>query len=487
MSAERGIDEECPVVSTSCGDVRGVRADGIDSFLGIPYAAAPIGPHRFAHPAPHPGWSTVRDATAFGPTAPQAPYGGGLEDLLPTVSIPGDEYLNVNVFSPEDAVDLPVMVWVHGGSLAHGSNALAGYDGTSFARDGVVFVSVNYRLGAEGFSVLDGVPLNLGLADVVAALRWVQDEIASFGGDHANVTVFGESAGSILLGTLLAHPAAGALFTRAILQSGAPTASGPKTAGRISQAMGRHLGIAQTRAAFAALTPDELVAASTAVTAKSTPITGGAAFAITIGDDLVPRDPMNGLLAGAGSRIPVMIGATTEEYRLWFVPTGLMDRIGPLVFAAARVKFKISGRILKVYKRNRPGARRAELFGALATDLILRLPINRLADARRRHGGVTHVYEFAWRSKVMDLGASHVMELGFVFDGLASPDWQPLTGREAPQALADAMHKAWIDFAKTGDPGWRPWDEARPTQVFDAPTCGVVNGVREDERSVWGP
>jgi para-nitrobenzyl esterase len=182
---------QAPTVSLSMGEVRGSTADGIDRFLGLPYAAAPIGPHRFALPAPHPGWSGVRDATALGPTAPQAPYGGGIETLLPTVEIPGDEFLNLNVWAPAGASALPVMVWVHGGSLSHGANALSGYDGTTFARDGVVYVAINYRLGSEGFSVLDGAPLNLGLADVVAALRWVRSEIAAFGGDPNRVTVFG--------------------------------------------------------------------------------------------------------------------------------------------------------------------------------------------------------------------------------------------------------------------------------------------------------
>ena len=158
-------------ITLSSGSVRGSSSGGVGRWLGIPYAAAPVGERRFALPVPPAPWTGVRDATAYGPTAPQAPYSGGIEALLPTVVVEGDEFLNVNVWAPTGAQGAPVMVWVHGGSLAHGSNALDAYDGTSFARDGIVLVTLNYRVGAEGFSVLEGAPLNLGLADVVEAVE----------------------------------------------------------------------------------------------------------------------------------------------------------------------------------------------------------------------------------------------------------------------------------------------------------------------------
>ena len=470
-------------VTLTSGRVRGSSSAGIDSWLGIPYAAAPVGELRFALPVPPTPWEGVRDATEFGPTAPQPPYSGGVEKLLPTVVVPGDEILNVNVWAPAGASGLPVMVWVHGGSLAHGSNALDLYDGTAFARDGVVFVALNYRVGSEGFSVLDGAPLNIGLADGVEALRWVQREITAFGGDPARVTVFGQSAGAILLGALLANPPG--LFAQAILMSGPPNAAPRVKAGRITRLMAKALGVAPTRAAFEKLSPEELVAAQVRVTAGSTPITGGAGYSLAIGDDLVPREPLTAILAGGGAGIPLMLGSTTDEYRLWFVPTGLMQRISPVLFAAARLKFRIGRRILAAYRANRPGATRAELFGALATDILARLPYNRIADARLNGGAPTHFYEFAWPSPVMQLGAAHAMELGFVFDRLASPDSVGLAGADAPQQLADEMHAMWVSFAKTGDPGWPAWDATRPVQVFDAPTSVVVLAPREDERAAW--
>jgi para-nitrobenzyl esterase len=473
-------------VVLSTGIVRGTSSAGIRRFLGIPYAAAPVAERRFALPVPHSPWKEIYDATGYGATAPQSEYAGAIGKLLPTVTVPGDEFLNLNVWAPENAQGLPVMFWVHGGSLAHGSNALAAYDGASFARDGVVFVSINYRLGSEGFSVLEGAPLNLGLADVVAALRWVQDEIAAFGGDPSRVTGFGESAGAILLGALLPHPDARSLFSQMILQSGLPAAADREKAGLITRKTAKHLGIPATRAAFAKTPAGELVAAQNAATAGSTPITGGASFTLAVGDELIPSPPMTQLFAGVGGDIPLLLGSTSEEYRLWFVPTGLMSKISAGLFAGARLTFKIGPRVMAAYRDRNPGASRGELFGALATDILLRLPINRIADARLARGASTHVYEFAWRSPVQDLGAAHAMELGFVFDGLASPDSINLAGPDAPQQLADDMHGAWVRFATTGDPGWTAWSAERPVQTFDAPASRIVNAPRERERASWG-
>jgi para-nitrobenzyl esterase len=200
---------DAPDVSVSTGVVRGTRIAGIDRYLGIPYAAAPFGERRFRPPEPAPAWEGVRDATTFGPTAPQAPYRGGLERYLPTVQIDGSDILTVNVWVPADRpahAKLPVLVFVHGGALARGSAALPGYDGAAFAAAGIVYASIQYRLGQEGFAVLDDVPHNLGVLDQEQALRWVRREIAAFGGDPARVTAMGHSAGASTLTALLALP-----------------------------------------------------------------------------------------------------------------------------------------------------------------------------------------------------------------------------------------------------------------------------------------
>lgn len=484
--------QDGPTVTLSTGVVRGIRTGDVDRFLGIPYAAAPVGALRFARPAPPEPWSGVRSVAEFGPTAPQPPYGGGLETLLPTVEIAGDGFLNLNVWAPApDQVPaevkaapggFPVMVWVHGGSLAHGSNALEAYDGTAFARDGVALVSINYRLGAEGFSVLDGGPLNLGVADQLAALEWVQREIRVFGGDPARVTVFGQSAGGNTIAALLASPLATGLFAQAIVQSGPLSAVPRQKAATISRLMAKDLGVPASAEAFRRFSPDELVAAQKRVTAGTTPITGGPGFAIAVGEDLVPQNPLDAILEGAGDGIRLMIGSTTEEYRLWFIPTGLLESIGRMKLLLARLALKISARTERLYRANRPGASTGVIFGALATDLLLRVPLNRAADARLSRGAKTWVYEFAWRSPKGDLGAAHALELGFVFDGLGSPDALAFTGEGAPQGLADEMHERWVRFAKAGDPGWEPWSSARPVFTFDAPQSALVNAPREDER-----
>lgn len=484
MSADSEVAGRVRVV-TGKGAVEGTVADGVERFLGVPYAAPPFRDRRFAAPRPVEPWDGVRDATRYGATSPQSPYPGALGALLPTVRIDGEDVLHVNVWTPaERGTDLlPVLVWVHGGSLAHGSNALAGYDGTRFAQDGVVFVGVNYRLGAEGFSVLDGAPRNLGLADQLAALAWVQDEVAVFGGDPRRVTLAGQSAGGNTVSAILAHPSAPRLVARAIVQSGPLSAQPAARAGRITRAMGKDLAVPTTREGFATVLPEALVASQDRVTAGATPLTGGPGFALCLDDDLVPRTPEDALVAGAGREIPLLVGATTEEYRLWFVPTGLLGTFRRLHLAVARRKVGISARAVRLFRRNRPGAPVGAVLGALATDVLLRVPLQRVADARRSAGAETYVYELAWRSPVADLGAAHAVELGFVFDGLATPDSRALAGPEAPQSLATSMHSAWVAFATTGDPGWQRWDETRPVRVFDGEGDPVVLAPRDDERA----
>ncbi|UOQ89781.1 carboxylesterase family protein [Agromyces endophyticus] len=482
-----------PVVAVSSGRLRGTRIGGVARFLGVPYAAAPFGDRRFSAPQPHPGWPGERDASSPGATSPQAPYGGGLEHVLPSIEIAGDEILNLNVWAPDSAMSdaetggagagLPVMVWVHGGALSRGANALDSYDGTPFARDGVVFVSVNYRVGSEGFSVLDDAPLNLGLLDVIAALRWTRREIAQFGGDPARVTVAGQSAGASLIAAVLAHPEASGLVDRAILQSGPLAARPREQAARITRLIAKDLGVAPTREAFSSIAPDALVAAQLRVTAGTTPVTGGPGFALAIGEGL--PDPEQALVDGAADAVPVLIGCTAEEARLWLEPTGLVDRIGRRHLLGARIAFRIRSRTMRRYRENRPDLRRGDLFGVLATDLLLRLPINRWADARLGRGAATWVYEFAWRSPRLGLGAAHCMDLPAVFDRLDAPDAVALTGGAAPASLAAEMHGAWVAFCRGGDPGWEPWNRLRPVRTFDTETRTVF-APREDERASWG-
>ncbi|MGW4215859.1 carboxylesterase/lipase family protein [Streptomyces bacillaris] len=459
------------------GTVRGAVERGVAVFRGIPYAAAPVGGRRFRAPEPPEPWEGVREARAFGPTAPKRPYAPPLDRLLPDPEVPGDAWLNLNVWTPStEAAWLPVLVWIHGGSLLHGSSAVPVYDGWAFARDGVVLVSVNYRLGIEGFGLFPDAPANRGLLDQLAALEWVRENIAAFGGDPDRVTVAGESAGAVSVAALLATDRAAGLFRRAVLQSGAPAALAPEAARGTTGLIARRLGVPATAAALAAVDPEALLAAQTGVTSGGNPLTGRNSFQLVVDGELLDRDPAEALRAGAASGVDLLMGTNTEEYRLWFVPSGLTDRIGRLKLRLALLKFGVPNATARTYRANRPDATPGELLGALATDLLLRVPLNRLADARTGAEGATYVYEFGWPTPVQRLGACHALELGFVFDTLAHPDTMALTGPDAPQELADAMHRAWVDFATTGDPGWPSWDARRPVGFFGADGPGGTGG-----------
>ncbi|MEI7034784.1 carboxylesterase/lipase family protein [Streptomyces pratensis] len=478
---------------TPWGTVRGTVERGVAVFRGIPYAAPPVGALRFRAPAPPEPWAGVREAVAFGPTAPKRPYAPPLDRLLPDPVVPGDGWLNLNVWTPSPVppppgeAGLPVLVWIHGGSLLHGSSAVPVYDGAAFARDGVVLVSVNYRLGVEGFGVFPDAPANRGLLDQLAALEWVRDAIAAFGGDPERVTVAGESAGAVSIAALLAAPRAAGLFRRAVLQSGAPAALTPDAGRRTTELIARRLRAPATAAALAAVDPEALLAAQTEVTAGGNPLTGRDSFPIVVDGELLPHDPAEALRTGAGAGVDLLMGANTEEYRLWFVPGGLTERLGRLRFRLALLKLSVPNATARVYRAARPDATPGELLGALTTDLLLRVPLNRLADARADAAGSTYVYEFGWPSPVQRLGACHALELGFVFDTLVHPDTRALTGPGAPQELADAMHAAWVRFAADGEPGWPSWDARRPVRVFGPGPPALVRAPRDEELRSWDP
>ncbi|MGY3679594.1 carboxylesterase/lipase family protein [Streptomyces sp. TE33382] len=475
-----------PRADTAHGTVRGTVELGVAVFRGIPYAAPPVGALRFRAPEPPEPWQGVRETVAYGPTAPKRPYSPPLDQLLPDPEVPGEDWLNLNVWTPStEPAGLPVIVWIHGGSLLHGSSAVPVYDGAAFARDGVVLVSVNYRLGIEGFGVFPDAPANRGLLDQIAALEWVRDNIAAFGGDPHRVTVAGESAGAISIGALLAAPRAAGLFRRAVLQSGAPTALSVEAGRGTTELIAKRLGVPATAAALAAVDPAELLAAQTAVTSGGSPLTGGNSFQIVVDGDLLPRDPAEALRDGMSRDVDLLMGTTAEEYRLWFVPSGLIEKLGRLKLRLALLKFKVPAATARTYRANRPDATPGELLGALATDLLLRVPLNRLADARADASGATYLFEFGWPSPVQGLGACHALEIGFVFDTLAHPDTVALTGPDAPQELADAMHAAWVRFAATGDPGWPSWDATRPVMGFGPGAPAVVLAPRDDELSGW--
>ncbi|MGH3690666.1 MAG: carboxylesterase/lipase family protein [Microbacterium sp.] len=456
-----------PQATLSNGIVRGTEEAGIVRYLGIPYAQAPFGENRFRAPRSVMAWEGVREATQFGPTPPQVPYSGAIGELLGSVRIDGEDILTANVWAPTAGAGAPVLLWIHGGALERGTAALPLYDGTVFAKAGIVFVSINYRLGSEGFSVLEGAPRNLGLRDAAAALEWVHREAEAFGGDPARITVMGESAGGAIVAGLLARDESRALIARAIIESGPLQAQTAKKAGRVTAQLAKRLGVRADRDSFVARTPEQLLEARRAQSAASSPLGGAPGFQFAIDEDSLPRSPHEVL---GEIDTPLLIGSNTDEYRLWFPPETLAG-ISELKLQAARLLSRIPRRAVAEYRSAFPGANTGEVFGQLVTDMMLRAPLTRVAAARPE---TTYVYEFAWPSPVRDLRAAHALELGFVFDRLRDEEAERMAGLDAPQQLAAEMNKAWIGFVTDGDPGWPAFGSGRTTRVFDTESTTVA-------------
>jgi para-nitrobenzyl esterase len=483
---------------TRQGTVAGVQAGGVHVFKGVPYAAPPFGSRRMRPPEPAPAWEGVRDCSQFGPTVPKNPYPAPFDSILPEPAIPGEDCLNLNIWTPElgDA-RLPVLVWVHGGAFLNGSGAVPQYDGTAFARDGVVCVTINYRLGADGFLFLDDGIANTGMLDQIAALRWVQDNIASFGGDPARVTIAGESAGAMSVTTLLSMPRAAGLFRRVIAQSGAGqhvlTAA---TAARVGGYLAEKLGVQVTREAIAAVPLPQLLDAQAALSRESQtpppdPVRWGEiatnlmVFEPVVDGDVLPAVPLDGIRAGAGRDVDVLIGTNSDEERLFMVPTGVLGFIDDTVLQMAAAADGLGENALPTYRAGRPEASAGDLFATLVGDWFFRIPAIRVAEARPE--SPTWVYEFAWPTPVLGgtLGACHAVEIPFVFDTLHADGGDLLLGPEPPQNLADTVHRAWVAFISDGDPGWDRYTTAdRATMVFNTESA-VVKDPRGDERQLW--
>ncbi|MEU6995741.1 carboxylesterase family protein [Streptomyces sp. NPDC046465] len=474
-----------PVVVTSSGALRGLRDQSGELYRAIPYATTPQGARRFAPPVPHPGWPGVRNATRPSPTAPQPTRAFGRLDMSPYFGpgwVPGDEYLTVDVRTPAaDDEKRPVMVFIHGGGFVTGSTRAALYDGKAFARDGVVLVTVNYRLGIPGFLDLAGAPPNRGLLDVLAALRWVRDTVSAFGGDPGNVTVLGQSAGATITGALLATPEADGLFRRAIIQSGSGTgAFTPEQAQRVTARTAEVLGVRATAEQFAEI-PDEdflgvmpeLAGLDLRTATARDPLLGLSPFSLVL-----PVQPAEALAEGPAAEVSVLIGTNTEEGNLYLVPQDRLESSTEAdVLALAEAGYAEPAAAVEARRTARPDATPGELRSALLGEALFGVGSTRMAGAHARLSGRrTYVYSFAHRSTALDgrLGAAHTVELPYVFD-LADEPWlhgdSGLLGPDAaPAGLAEAMHGAWVAFARNGDPGWAAYDPDEPVvKVFGGP------------------
>lgn len=461
------MNDRDPVVRIDSGSVRGRVEDDVAVFRGIPFAQPPVGPLRFAAPQPVPAWDGTRDATAFGPPPPQSG--------LPDPELTGhdlDDWLTVNVWSPDlGSPALPVMVWIYGGAYARGSAGLGSYDGLTLAKQGVVLVTFNYRVAVEGFAQIPGVPANRGLLDDVAALRWVQQNIAGFGGDPGNVTVFGESAGAGAVACLLVMPAAVGLFRRAIAQSVPGPFLSPALATSVNAAFAAAAGIPATREAFTAASPRLLAAASAEVDPREHPEWGmlsnsDAPFAPVVDGEVLPSTPWQAVAAGAARDVDLLTGHNRDEFRRFLHLEGLHGKITDEQATHALDALLHDGD--RLYRVSYPDASPELLYELVNSDWLFRIPSLHLAQAHAAGGGRTYLYEL--RYDQAEFGACHALDVPLVF-GTSSELGELLLGNPPPAsavALGNLMRAEWVEFARTGDPGWSPYSIGRRlTRVYD--------------------
>lgn len=499
-----------PVADTTAGAVRGFRQGSVNVWRSIPYAAPVAGPARFARPRPPEPWSGVRDCTAFGEIAPQAmgvmvPVDSGLHM--------GEDCLWVNVWAPstEPARPRPVMVWLHGGAYCLGTAAQAIYDGCRMVEAGdVIVVAVNYRVGALGFLDLsslgeDFVP-NLGLHDQIAALEWVRDNAAAFGGDPGNVTVFGESSGGGCVTALLTSPRAAGLFHRAIAQSPpATTVFGPDRAAGVAQRFLELLELAPERADELLECPIERIVEAAGVLFDEVPLQspGRLGAAPVVDGDLLPTYPTDRFQQGRSHRVPLIIGTNKDEASLFrFFRSPIMpvtpDAVNAMLEAVAGEHPGLSHERIAEITSAYPDRGKPRGAMAMSTDAAFRMPAHWVADAHSRHSR-TWMYRFDQATpmlKAARVGAGHATELPYIFGNFGTLDHDPtfwLGGRKIATEISGRMMRRWLAFAEHGVPAaldgskhWPPYREStRTTLVVDA-TDRVVDAPDHDQHTVWG-
>jgi para-nitrobenzyl esterase len=497
---------------TALGTAEGVVTPrGVVAFLGLPYAEPPVGSLRFAPPVPVRAWrGQPLDASAFGPACPQP-----VEPGQPIYLEQDESCLTLNLWTPSaDDRRRPVMVWIHGGGWIYEGTEDPLYSGAPLAARGdVVVVSVEYRLGAFGFSHFPDVPGsgNAGLLDQRLALEWVRDHVAAFGGDPDDVTVFGESAGGASAAALMGLPGASALFRRAIAQSNVSSLTrSADHAKRMSQQLLAAAG-ADDVAALRALSWPELLEAQRAVEAQN--LVSEFVYGPTFDGDVFPVHPLDAVAAGSAAHVPLLTGHNRHEASGWMMAMDFLTwpiLVPGATLAAAAVSTEPGLRpgvtiaeATEVYTRNHPGLAPNLVSLAVLTDVFFRMPVLRFADSQLRHQpDHVFVYRFDWETRSsthpeLDVGALHGAELGFV---LGAPEgWPEIYGNggvDAPSGLVEIMMDAWLAFAKTGDPShgslpdWPAYDEAsRPTMIFDAEERTATSAIALDPdaqtRALW--
>ncbi len=498
------------IVDTTSGKVQGLDKRGVQQYRGMPYARA----ERFRAPQPVEPWAGVRDATDFGLIAPQNP--SPTESLLGAQERPsGEDCLVLNVFTPAaDDAARPVMVWLHGGAFVAGSGNVVWYDGSNLARAGdVVVVSINYRLGALGYLHLGHLDGDLagsganGTRDQVAALRWVRDNIAGFGGDPGRVTIFGESAGGMSVGTLLATPDAAGLFHGAIAQSGAGHNNHrPEVAEWVTDRFLAALDLSPGSAdALLTLPVEDVLRAQSAVEqAVQTdherdggPGIGALTFQPVADGAVLPSPAIDAVRAGSAAGIPLVVGTTADEWNMFHLRARMAGTLSDEQVRRRLARLVGDDRVddvVDVYRRARPDADPDGLLCAVMTDHVFRVPAIRLAEAQLAQAAEVSMYRFDLASTAMGgvLGACHAIEVPFVFDNLDRGGVDMLLGGldDGSRALASSLSRAWTSFAHAAVPAhdgldWPTYDlDQRRTCVLDRETA-VVADPDAEIRALW--
>ena len=486
-------------------------------FQGVPFAAAPVGPLRFRPPVDPEPWAGVRETTQSGPAAPQfsLPVFSWLNAAGGRV---GDDCLSLNVWTPGlDSGRRSVLVWIHGGGFLVGSGATPVYNGADLSRRGdVVVVTINYRLGALGFSHLGLLPkaasrgfegaTNVGIRDQIKALEWVHEHIDRFGGDPNSVTVFGQSAGGMSVGSLLGSPKARPLFQRAIPQSGAGDhVQQTPEAQEVADRFAHRLGLGETTPDLLGEVPTaQIMEAQRGLLIEQSDLGNLMVLLPAVDGDLLPKAPLQALRDGDAAHIPIMTGATLEEWKLFrvidqgigrFSQSDLVDRFRAISgswprlpraeSAAKRFRAALEGRAAA----DHPG----DVWSAFQSARHFHMPAHRLLEAHHEGGGTGYHYMFTWRAPAMrrSLGSCHAIEIPFLFGSTGHPFASPLTGlsRRATK-LSHRLQHAWVRFARNGRPGherlptWPSYDPERRSTLFLGRECSLEENPLEAERDL---
>ncbi len=499
-------DEGAPVtVETSYGRVRGADVAGIKTFKGIPYGASTAGRNRFKPPVAPAKWTGVRDALAYGPSAPQREPGVGRNASPIAVAAAGlpaesEDCLVLNVWTPAlgDGRKRPVMFWCHGGGFTTGSGSSPVTEGANLARRGdVVVVTINHRLNILGFTALEEAggsefagSGDAGMLDIVFALQWVRENIARFGGDPGTVMIFGQSGGGRKVSTLLAMPSAKGLFHRAIIESGATLKLVEREQGaRVAHELMSTLGIPKGQARELQKLPlDKIMGAYFQVVRRMNVDQMTQGFSPLVDGTFIPSHPFHPVASSVSADVPVMLGSTRTELTSSAQPADfelsdaeMRSRIRGLIGAHANTA-------IDVYQKANPGASASDIYFLIASDHRYSGPVMKIAERRAALGkGPVYLYYFRWETPVDGgrLKSPHTIEIPFAFDNVKAAARLTGGGPEAI-ALADRVSDTWIAFARTGDPNtsklphWTPFNATdRPTMVIDNESRLVNDPIRE--------